>query len=324
MIVQAKASPPPVCITGMHRSGTSMIARLLQRCGLYLGAGGDLLPPAPDNPNGFWEHAEFVNINEALLNDLGGGWDYPPPLPDDWPDQPPVAELHSRARALVASFEGKGLWGWKDPRSSLTMPFWRRILPGLRVVLCLRNPHEVALSLRQRSRHSYALGMSLWQAYNRSVLDTVDPDACLITHYDAYFDDGRAELRRIRDFLGLPVSDEQIDADGVTERLRHNQSTLQQLIDSGVSTTIVELYTRMSEAAGRPVRAMAGKHASDEQAATGSPASPRRHQHIGRLDGSVVEAELLKRRLHALEAHVTAQQDLIATLEAKVREHSHP
>jgi hypothetical protein len=42
----------PVCIAGMHCSGTSMVARLLNLCGLYLGPEGELLPSTPDSPGG--------------------------------------------------------------------------------------------------------------------------------------------------------------------------------------------------------------------------------------------------------------------------------
>ena len=66
------------CITGAHRSGTSMVARLLHACGLDLGPESDLMPPAPDNPDGFWENLSFVAMNDELLNELGGAWDWPP------------------------------------------------------------------------------------------------------------------------------------------------------------------------------------------------------------------------------------------------------
>ena len=38
-----------VYIAGIHRSGISLIRRLLNLCGVYLGAESDLLPPGPDN-----------------------------------------------------------------------------------------------------------------------------------------------------------------------------------------------------------------------------------------------------------------------------------
>ena len=68
----------PVAIVGMHRSGTSMVAKLLQRAGLNLGAEGDLMPPAEENPEGFYEHLGFVRLNDEVLNVAGAGWDCPP------------------------------------------------------------------------------------------------------------------------------------------------------------------------------------------------------------------------------------------------------
>ena len=65
----------PICIAGMHRSGTSMVARLLNLCGLYLGPESELSPPAPDNPEGYWENKHFVGINDRILAHLDAGWD---------------------------------------------------------------------------------------------------------------------------------------------------------------------------------------------------------------------------------------------------------
>src|SRR5438309_5043020 len=100
-----------LCITGMHRSGTSMVARLLNVCGLGLGPEDELLPAAFDNPRGFWENVHFVRLNDALLRAWGGPWDRPPPGAGTTPD-----ELRSRALGLVGRLAGPGPWGWKDPR----------------------------------------------------------------------------------------------------------------------------------------------------------------------------------------------------------------
>src|SRR5204863_8225571 len=72
----------PVCIAGMHRSGTSMVAQLLKLSGLYLGQETDMWGATPDNPEGHWEHVRLSRINEEMLNILGGGWDCPPDLPE--------------------------------------------------------------------------------------------------------------------------------------------------------------------------------------------------------------------------------------------------
>ena len=41
-------------------------------------------------------------------------------------------------------------WGWQDPRTSLILPFWLACVPDLKIVVCLRNPLEVAVSLHQQ------------------------------------------------------------------------------------------------------------------------------------------------------------------------------
>src|SRR5215210_8491404 len=66
--VPTTPASPPVAIVGMHRSGTSMVAKLLQRTGLNLGDEADLMPPAAENPEGFYEYLEFVRLNDEVLN----------------------------------------------------------------------------------------------------------------------------------------------------------------------------------------------------------------------------------------------------------------
>ena len=54
-----------ICTAGAHRSGISMLTRLLHRCGPNLGRESYLMPAATDNPEGFWEHLEQT---QALLS----------------------------------------------------------------------------------------------------------------------------------------------------------------------------------------------------------------------------------------------------------------
>ena len=75
----------PVAIVGMHRAGTSMIARVLRICGVDLGDEVHFAPPAPDNTEGYWEDLRFVDWNERILDTFGGAWDVVPQLPAGWP-----------------------------------------------------------------------------------------------------------------------------------------------------------------------------------------------------------------------------------------------
>lgn len=58
---------PAVCIAGAHRSGKSILTRLLHAFGLYLGPENELMPAQADNPHGFWEHLGFVALNEGIV-----------------------------------------------------------------------------------------------------------------------------------------------------------------------------------------------------------------------------------------------------------------
>src|SRR5688500_5157664 len=99
----------------MHRSGTSMLARMLNLCGLDLGREEDLYPAEPDNPEGFWEHIRIVTINDAILERFNGAWDSPPVLPANWETSPSLEDLRQQAKEVMAEFKGGGPWGWKDP-----------------------------------------------------------------------------------------------------------------------------------------------------------------------------------------------------------------
>jgi GT2 family glycosyltransferase/glycosyltransferase involved in cell wall biosynthesis len=230
-----------ICIAGAHRSGTSMVTRLLHCCGLELGAQSDLMPAQADNPEGFWEHLGFVALNDQLLSQLGGAWDLPPAADEDFTSAR-LDPLRFKARLLIEKFDSPGIWGWKDPRNSLTMPFWQDLLPGLKTLIVVRNPLEVAHSMRERNGTSYSFGLRLWEIYNRRVIEGTNGKERLITYYDYFFKDPELELRRITQFVGLPDTKTGLAAALVAPRKRHTHFTTEQLIDAGVSAEAIELY----------------------------------------------------------------------------------
>ena len=74
-----------ICVLGMHRSGTSLLARILNLIGVDLGPDEVLTTePVADNPKGYWEHHEITAISDAILKRHGGSWDEPPLLPPGW------------------------------------------------------------------------------------------------------------------------------------------------------------------------------------------------------------------------------------------------
>src|SRR3954447_14412840 len=230
-----------ICIAGAHRSGTSMVTRLLHGCGLYLGPKDALMPPQADNPDGFWEHLGFVALNDDLLSARGGAWDLPPKSNENLSDER-LEPLRMKARLLIEGFQSAPVWGWKDPRNSLTLPFWEELLPDLKTLIMVRNPLEVAYSMGKRNGTSYAFGLRLWEIYNRRLIETAGNHERLFTHYDLFFDKAEKELERIANFLGLADANIRSAADLVATKRRHTHFSIDQLVDAGVSGEVIELY----------------------------------------------------------------------------------
>ena len=149
-----------LCVIGMHRSGTSCLIGSLQNGGLALGEHStwDL-----HNTRGNRENPAVVNFHEGLLEDHRASWDRPP------------RRLHFNGRhrqeaaRIIGEFSGYPCWGFKDPRTTLALPLWRELIPGLQIIGIFRHPLAVAASLQKRDSPngiSTAKGLSLWYHYN--------------------------------------------------------------------------------------------------------------------------------------------------------------
>jgi hypothetical protein len=287
----------PICIAGMHRSGTSLTARLLNLSGLYIGPESDMLPAGPSNSDGVWENARFVEINDAILASRGGGWDLVPAFEENWELGPTLQPYRMRAGQILKDFEEREPWGWKDPRNTVTLPFWQRLIPHLKVLICVRHPLEVADSLSRRNGFSTQAGIALWAAYYSRLLAAVQPEQRLVTHFDSQFIDNQAEMRRILQFAGLPVSQAVLNELGAVpkEDLRHNRLEMRELLEGCLPWDVVRTYLDLCGEAGpvyRQAFAADLRHASehtDEQQFEAS--NMRRHLYIVRLTSQLAEKD---------------------------------
>jgi hypothetical protein len=222
-------------VLGMHRSGTSCLAGSLQEAGLFL---GDVLTAAPHNVKGNRENREIMNFQEDLLRDNGGSWDAPPPR-FSW-----SAEHRARRDAIIESYGDAPLWGFKDPRTLLTIDLWREALPHLRAVGTFRHPLSVARSLQKRDGGELQKWLDLWMLYNERLLRYQKELRFPLLSFDSGDDTYRAALRRIACELHLRAPSQQ---EFFVPNLRHQRHAVADLMPPEVA----ELYTRLQEIAAR-------------------------------------------------------------------------
>jgi hypothetical protein len=185
-----------VFITGMHRSGTSFLARALNLAGLHI--------PQPDighddwNQEGQWEATTLIQASLGLFGGVDRWFD--PVVTNSGPEV-----LAVMRRALKGFCKEADIWSWKDPRLLITLPYWLRVLPpgwSPELVISLRNPMEIATSLKRRNRFDLSEGLRIcdrYLAHARPYLDRPMP----VHFFNFNAPDLENELTRISKSLGF-------------------------------------------------------------------------------------------------------------------------
>ena len=155
-------------VAGMHRSGTSLIAGLLQQLGWDVGPAADLMKPKQDNPRGFFEHLPAVRVNDRVLYRMGGSWRSPPALPPGWELDSRLDDLRDEAGAVIRRLRAASAARTliKDPRFSLTLPLWETTTDVDKVLHVIRAPAAVVASLvRRHDDLDVGTAARLWTHY---------------------------------------------------------------------------------------------------------------------------------------------------------------
>ena len=195
-------------VLGMHRSGTSTVARLLNMMGAYFGPADVMMPVTQANLKGFWERTDVVALHDKVLAELGLSWDnlhgFEPGLID--------TEIRHRympqVRKIFLDLDAHRPWQIKDPRMCLLLPLWRPLLEVPVYIYVYRDPLEIARSLASREHHfvhypgaplnpiqnagftageahfPLGLGLALWERYTLGALhDTQDAPKLLVSYH---------------------------------------------------------------------------------------------------------------------------------------------
>ncbi len=224
----------------MHRSGTSMLTLLLKELGLFVGKD---LDPFDLNESMF-----FITLNDWLLRQSNATWDnvYNYQFMDEFMVEKALpiikGELSGKRRKkYLGNGKVKSIidldipWAWKDPRTTITIDFWKRIFPNAKILHIYRNPIDVAESLRKRELYvrehaklkfwvkilkflDYKAvqtlsprmlhleeGVKLWEDYVQKALSLTDTygDDVMHIRYEDFLETPASILKKVTDFIEL-------------------------------------------------------------------------------------------------------------------------
>ncbi len=228
-------------IAGMHRSGTSMMSSLVQALGYYGGTKDEeQLGPAHDNIRGYFEHREVVQINNALLEALGGSSAYPPSTltehPTTWWNDPNLKSFRQQAHDILQQlFRRNSRIVLKDPRFSLTLPLWYFPQYTYRLIVMARHPGAVARSLIQRGdAFTFSEALQLWDTYHRLLHAYIEQFGLehVVIVYDQFVQAPFSWTVPLFRFLDVPV-----DFQGICTLFTQVMPPLQTIVGNQENTT---------------------------------------------------------------------------------------
>lgn len=217
-----------VCfVSGVHRSGTSTIAAMLDYMGVALGK-ASIQASDKDNARGYYENLDIVRFNDSILTDIGLRWDSL--LVSNAAVSTYAEERKARAEELLkANFTAAERCYVKDPRLAFFVDFWAEMFPAVfdnvepAHVFVLRHPKGVVASLKRRSDAGvvpfhYAADRELshlfWIANTIGFIDRLAGKPCLVIGYGQQNtpDDRKALFRQITTFLGMDYEESRLEA----------------------------------------------------------------------------------------------------------------
>jgi len=230
---------PIVLVLGMHRSGTSLCSHILSALGVDMAdriPGPGATSPHPSNPRGHWERWEIVEFHDRILGLFNRDYlerfhDFA--LPVAWWADPRVVQIRHEIVAFLQQRMGETYFGFKDPRTVRLMPVWHQIFNELklapRVVLCLRNPAQVARSLYAREGLDPEIGEYRWLVHMIDFFRYTSQYELCMVEYEEWFSNPSINLEKLQKFLDLPWQQSEADLglllSGIIDpALRHDDS----------------------------------------------------------------------------------------------------
>jgi glycosyltransferase involved in cell wall biosynthesis/GT2 family glycosyltransferase len=221
-----------IIVLGMHRSGTSVLTRVVNLLGADVPR--NLYPALPSNPRGHWESTDLIALHDAILAANGMAYDDAAAFPAAWFDTPEAREYENRIIELLdRDFPSSDVFVLKDPRICRLMPLWLNVLERMgveaRFILPIRNPLEVAASLKSRNDFDQTKSLLLWLRHVVDAERGSRGQARGFLTYDTLLADWRAAMVKVGKDLGFAwprgIEEAGAEIDGEVSSDYRNHST---------------------------------------------------------------------------------------------------
>ena len=200
----------PVIITGMHNSGTSILAKVIHHGGVFL------CPDMKHYENRFFS----LLVNDQLMMGGEGNWAKLPLMSIDEvlhfePTIAPFIKRYWMLDYLRCGYDGFSQWGVKDPRICVLLPLYLKIFPNAKYIHIRRNPKDVAASLSGKAKQGIGVidNVDHWEALTNAYTDRVLTHAPQIPNYfeieyETFCRDTETVARELFNFLEIPMTAE--------------------------------------------------------------------------------------------------------------------
>lgn len=228
----------------MHRSGTSALSGLINLAGASIGQ--NIVKPHSDNPKGFFENQQVVDLNNRILKYFKSFEDDYNFLPINWLEDSKIKDYEAKIKTILdnefGNFETILV---KDPRICKTFPLWKKMLEENKFEVCpilnFRKIQNTASSISLRDGYSDNKSYLLCISHYLDALKSLENTRYLTVNYSDVLKNPEQIISTInKAFLtSLKIPSDEIDS-FLDRKLNHSYNLL-----TNVSTEITELSKKV-------------------------------------------------------------------------------
>ncbi len=240
-----------VVILGSGRSGSSLIMQLLRDLGMVVSE--HLTKGSVANPLGPFEDEDIFNLQLFLIRELCGN--AITPMPEGWIESSTFKKTASALEVLMTNRleQSAGIFGFKDPKTSMLIPLWVRVFNNLKLVptyiLCVRDPVHMAVSFATHYNTSANRAELIWLVRTVEALYSTAAD-CFIAHYEDWFVDPQPLAQSLLHYSGLDIGFKGDLSQVLATNIKHSLNRASHHSYEIQNPYVIKLYAALMECHG--------------------------------------------------------------------------